>query len=70
MRDIYVASTDEQRAAVRAAQRTLMVDMTGDLDDATRRKLRGVQALFGLPVTGILDVATMNKIEEIRNPYG
>lgn len=69
-RDIYVVSNDEQREAVLAVQRTLMVEMTGQLDPPTRERLRGVQALFGLPITGILDMATNQKISEVRSQHG
>lgn len=65
-RDIIAPVSEAERAAVRVAQRTLRVDVTGEMDAGTRGALRGVQYLFGLPVTGTLDGATANRIDSLR----
>lgn len=66
---IIHATNEDQREAVRHAQRVLRADETGTLDDHTRALLRGFQGLFKLNVTGCLDAATAEKIEEVRNAY-
>ena len=65
-RDIIAPVSETERAAVRVAQRTLRIDVTGEMDAGTRGALRGVQYLFGLPVTGTLDGATANRIDSLR----
>lgn len=67
-RDIIAPVTEAERAAVRVAQRTLRVPVTGEMDWATKSALRGHQYLFGLGVTGILDRATAELIEKLRPP--
>lgn len=65
VRRIYVATTEEDRAAVHYVQRVLGMVPTGELDQETRSKLRGLQHLFGLPITGILDDATAQQVQRI-----
>lgn len=69
-RDIHVVANDRDRAEVMMAQRTLGLELTGQLDEATRKKLRGLQVLFRLPATGILDMRTHEKLEELRSRHG
>ncbi|MFI6873551.1 peptidoglycan-binding domain-containing protein [Streptomyces sp. NPDC050400] len=57
-RIIIAPAKEDERSAVRTAQRALRVDVTGEMDDATKSALRGVQQLFKLPVTGVLDKTT------------
>ncbi len=70
MRDIYVATSEEEREIVRTVQRTLQIPQTGEMDTDTRMRIRGMQMLFRLPATGILDEKTMGRINEMRNRHG
>jgi len=67
-RVIIAPANEGERDAVRTAQRALRVDVTGELDDATKTALRGVQRLFGLPVTGVLDKATAGALDRLAPP--
>lgn len=67
-RVIIVPANDGERDAVRTAQRALGIDVTGEMDAATRTGLRGVQYVFGLPVTGVLDRATAERLDALRPP--
>ncbi|MFF5471055.1 peptidoglycan-binding domain-containing protein [Streptomyces achromogenes] len=53
---------------MRTAQRALGIDVTGEMDTATKSALRGVQQLFRLPVTGVLDRATAVALDQLRHP--
>ena len=65
-REIIAPVNDEERDAVRVAQRALRLSPTGEMDAATKTRLRGAQYLYGLTVTGILDEATAQVIERMR----
>lgn len=65
-RTIIAPVSDEERDAVRVAQRALRIDPTGTMNEATRAALRGVQALYGVPVSGILDQRTAIVIDKLR----
>lgn len=67
-REIIRPSNDEEREAVKTAQRALRMTPTGEMDFATQRGLRGVQYVFGLPLTGVLDRATAEHLDRIRPP--
>lgn len=67
-RAIIAPASEAEHAAVRTAQRALGVDVTGDMDDATKSALRGVQQLFRLPVTGVLDQLTAQALDRLRPP--
>lgn len=67
-RVIIAPANTAEREAVRSAQRALQVDVTGDMDDATKTALRGVQSLFKLPVTGVLDKPTAQALDHLRPP--
>lgn len=67
-RVIIAPANEGERAAVRTAQRALRVDVTGDMDAATKTALRGVQRLFKLPVTGVLDKPTAQALDRLRPP--
>lgn len=67
-RVIIAPANEGERDAVRTAQRALSVDVTGDMDTATKTALRGVQYLFGLPVTGVLDRATAGALDKLKHP--
>lgn len=67
-RVIIAPANEQERASVRCAQRALRVDVTGEMDDATKAALRGVQALFKLPVTGVLDKQTAEALDRLRPP--
>lgn len=67
-RVIIAPANEAERDAVRTAQRALLVDETGDMDDATKSALRGVQNLFKLPVTGVLDRPTAQALDRLRPP--
>lgn len=56
--EIIAPVTEEEREAVRGAQRVLQIPVTGEMDETTRASLRGLQRLFGHEVTGVLDKAT------------
>lgn len=42
------------------------MDVTGELDHATKSAPRGVQQLFKLPVTGVLDKPTAEALDRLR----
>lgn len=67
-RVIIAPANEGEREAVRTAQRALTVDVTGEMDAATKAALRGVQALFKLPVTGVLDKQTAAALDRLRPP--
>lgn len=67
-RAIIVPANENEREAMRIAQRALRLDVTGLMDEATRASLRGAQALFKLPVTGVLDRATAEALDRLRPP--
>ncbi|MEV7814265.1 peptidoglycan-binding domain-containing protein [Streptomyces flaveolus] len=67
-RVIIAPANEAEREAVRTAQRALSVDVTGEMDTATKAALRGVQQLFRLPVTGVLDRATAVALDQLRHP--
>jgi hypothetical protein len=67
-RVIIAPANEDERAAVRSAQRALTLDVTGEMDDATKTALRGVQTLFRLPVTGVLDRPTAEALDRLRPP--
>ncbi|MFF9268609.1 peptidoglycan-binding domain-containing protein [Streptomyces rochei] len=53
---------------MRTAQRALGLDVSGEMDAATKAALRGVQRLFRLPVTGVLDRATAGALDQLKHP--
>lgn len=65
-RTIVVATTEQEREAVRHAQRVMRCPVTGEMDEATTSHLRAMQGLFGLPLTANLDLATAKQIERLR----
>jgi hypothetical protein len=67
-RVIIAPANEGEREAVRTAQRALTVDVTGEMDDATKAALRGVQKLFKLPVTGVLDRQTAEALDRLKPP--
>jgi peptidoglycan hydrolase-like protein with peptidoglycan-binding domain len=67
-RVIIAPANEGERDAVRTAQRVLSVDVTGEMDPATKTALRGVQRLFRLPVTGVLDRQTAQALDRLRPP--
>ncbi|MFF4019987.1 peptidoglycan-binding domain-containing protein [Streptomyces sp. NPDC001843] len=67
-RVIIAPANEGEREAVRTAQRALSLDVTGDMDAATKTALRGVQQLFRLPVTGVLDRATAEALDQLKHP--
>lgn len=67
-RVIIAPANEGEREAVRTAQRALGIDVTGQLDDATKSALRGVQSLFNLPPTGVLDRATAEALDKLKHP--
>lgn len=67
-RVIIAPANEGEHEAVRVAQRALGLDVTGDMDDATKAALRGVQNLFKLPVTGVLDRATAVALDRLKHP--
>lgn len=67
-RDILTPASDEEREAVRTAQRALRVPVTGEMDTATRTALRAVQYVFGLPAHGSLDRPTAALLDRLRPP--
>lgn len=67
-RVIIAPASEAERDAVRTAQRALSVDVTGEMDTATKSALRGVQQLFRLPVTGVLDKPTAEALDRLRPP--
>jgi hypothetical protein len=67
-RVIIAPATEEEREAVRTAQRALNLDVTGELNDATKSALRGVQKGFHLPMTGVLDRATAEALDRLKHP--
>jgi hypothetical protein len=67
-RVIIAPANEGEREAVRTAQRALSIDVTGQLDDATKSALRGVQHLFKLPMTGVLDRATAEALDRLKHP--
>lgn len=67
-REIVTPVSEEEREAVRCAQRALRLDTTGEMDEATRSALRGAQRLFGLDPTGVLDKATAGLLDRLRPP--
>lgn len=67
-RVIIAPANEGEREAIRTAQRALSVDVTGEVDLATKTALRGVQRLFKLPVTGVLDKQTAQALDRLRPP--
>lgn len=67
-RVIIAPANEGEREAVRTAQRALGLDVTSEMDDATKAALRGVQRLFRLPVTGVLDRATAGALDQLKHP--
>ena len=67
-RVIIAPANEGEREAVKTAQRALSLNVTGDMDDATKSALRGVQNLFRLPVTGVLDRATAMALDKLKHP--
>ncbi|MFF3363577.1 peptidoglycan-binding domain-containing protein [Streptomyces misionensis] len=67
-RVIIAPANEGEREAIRTAQRALGIDVTGEMDSATKSALRGVQALFKLPVTGVLDNQTAAVLDRLRPP--
>lgn len=67
-RVIIAPANEGERDAVRTAQRALGLNVTGDMDEATKASLRGVQHLFKLPVTGVLDRATAVALDQLKHP--
>ena len=67
-RVIIAPANEREREAVRTAQRALSLDVTGDMDTATKSALRGVQQLFRLPITGVLDRQTAEALDRLRHP--
>lgn len=65
-RDVIAPVTEEERAAVRHAQRVLRCAPTGAMDNDTVAALRGLQLAFRLLPTGILDAATASQIDKLR----
>lgn len=67
-RAIIAPASEAEREAVRTAQRALNLDVTGELDGATKAALRGVQTGFKLPATGVLDRATAEALDRLKHP--
>lgn len=67
-RVIIRPANEDEREAVRTAQRALKLEPTGEMDHATVASLRGTQRLFKLPVTGVLDRATAEALDRLRPP--
>jgi len=67
-RVIIAPANEGEREAVRTAQRALGLDVTGDMDEATKASLRGVQHLFKLPVSGVLDRVTAEALDRLKHP--
>lgn len=67
--DIIVPASEQERDAVRTAQRALRLRETGDMDNATKVALRGAQRLFGLPPTAVLDKATAQALDRLAPPH-
>lgn len=67
-RIIIAPANEGEREAVRTAQRALGLDVTGEMDAATKASLRGVQHLFKLPVSGVLDRATAEALDRLKHP--
>lgn len=67
-RVIIAPANEGEREAVKTAQRALGVDVTGEMDTATKTALRGVQQLFRLPVTGVLDEPTAHALDRLKHP--
>lgn len=67
-RVIIAPANEGEREAVRTAQRALGLNVTSEMDDATKAALRGVQRLFRLPVTGVLDRATAGVLDRLKHP--
>lgn len=67
-RVIIAPASEAERDAVRTAQLALSIDVTGEMDAATKAALRGVQSLFKLPVTGVLDKPTAQALDRLRPP--
>lgn len=67
-RVIIAPANEHEREAVRTAQRALGLNVTGDMDEATKASLRGTQQLFKLPVTGVLDRATAEALDRLKHP--
>jgi hypothetical protein len=67
-RVIIAPANEGEREAVRTAQRALGLDVTAEMDAATKSALRGVQQLFRLPVTGVLDRATAQALDRLKHP--
>ena len=67
-RVIIAPANEGERDAVRTAQRALGLNVTGDLDEATKASLRGIQQLFKLPVSGVLDRATAEALDQLKHP--
>lgn len=66
---VWVVVNDTDRAAVRAAQRVLRIEETGEYTQETRALIQGFQALFKLPITGMIDRDTAIKLEQVRQHY-
>jgi hypothetical protein len=67
-RVIIAPANDSERESVRTAQRALLLDETGEMDDATKAHLRALQHYSKLPVTGVLDRATAEALDRLRPP--
>lgn len=67
-RVIIAPANENEREAVRTAQRALNLNVTGDMDEATKASLRAVQHLFKLPVSGVLDRATAEALDQLKHP--
>jgi Putative peptidoglycan binding domain len=67
-RVIIAPANEGEREAVRTAQRALGLNVTGEMDEATKASLRGVQHLFRLPVSGVLDRATAVALDKLKHP--
>lgn len=65
-RDIVSPASEDERRAVRTAQRKLGLVPTGAMDAPTRAALRGVQRWAGLPVSGILDRPSAAVLDRLR----
>lgn len=68
-RDILAPVSEDEKDAVRVAQRALGLSPSGVLDEPTKASLRGVQRLFNHPVTGVLDRNTAALLERLRHIY-
>jgi hypothetical protein len=67
-RVIIAPANDSERESIRIVQRALLLDETGEMDDATKAHLRALQQYSKLPVTGVLDRATAEALDRLRPP--